>query len=293
MLLNIADKKIGEGRPTFIIAEVGSNHDGCLKQAKRLIDEAKKAGVDCVKLQSFKAAEYLTDNHPAYDKIRKLEVPDEWHYILADYCRRKKILFTSTPFYLGAVDILEEIDVPFYKVASGDLTYSPLLKYIAKRKKPILLSTGMAYLREVKKAVNLIQGCKNKKIALLHCVANYPPQLDDINLNCLETLKKHFGLPVGLSDHTRSLAVAIGAVAKGACIIERHFTLSRKLKGPDHPFAMEPHELRDMVRAIRELETAKGSFCKRPVNSEIPERFFARRKKVKIAGKIKYLRPYK
>ncbi len=291
--IKIKDKLIGSGHPCFFIAEIGSNHNKNLSLAKKLIDAAKKAGADCVKFQSFKADELVVKSHPAYDMLKKLELPLEWHYILADYCRKKDILFASTPFYLQAVDLLENIGVPFYKIASSDLTFYPLVEKIATTGKPIFLSTGMSYLSEIKRTVDLIKKSQNKKIVLLHCVTLYPPKTKDANLNSLITLEEKFNLPVGLSDHTRSLPVIIGAVAMGACVIERHFTLSRKLKGPDHPFAMEPRDFQEMVNCVRELEEARGRFMKVPVGEEIERRQYVRRKKISVNGKIKYLRAHK
>lgn len=275
--IKVRSRYVGEKEPCFIIAEIGSNHDSKLSQARKLIDEAKKAGADCVKFQSFKADELIIGSHPAYKTLKKLELPESWHYKLSDYCKKKKILFTSTPFYLGAVDILKDIDVPFYKISSGDLTYHPLIEKIAPLKRPVFLSTGMAYLKEVKKAVDRIKKHNNNNIVILHCVSIYPPQIEKINLNSLVLLKKELRLPVGLSDHTRSLSVAIAAVAMGACVIERHFTLSRRLKGPDHCFAMEPHEFKIMVDEIRISEKAFGRLQKAPTDEEKKERIFARR----------------
>lgn len=291
-MIRIGDKRIGESKSVFVIADIGSNHNGNLKLAEQLIDEAKKAGADCVKFQLFKAEELISPGHPAFKTLKRLELPEEWHYILAAYAKKKDILFTSTPFYLEAVDILEKINVPFYKISSGDLTYRFLLEKVARTKKPIFLSTGASYLDEVERAVKFIKKYHNHKLVLMHCVSLYPPDTKEINLNCLKTIKEKLKTLIGISDHTRSLVVVLGAVAIGACVVERHLTLSRRLKGPDHPYAMQPDEFREMVANIRELEVAKGSYVKRPCPKESPSRQFGRRKKVRVEGKVKYLRTY-
>lgn len=290
-MIKVKDRLISEKAPVFIIADIGSNHDGNLKQAKKLIDEAKKAGADCVKFQSFKAEELVSPGHPAFKILKRLALPKEWHYVLANYAKKRNILFASTPFYLKAVDILEEINVPFHKIASTDLTYYDLIEKIARTGKPIFLSTGASYLYEVERTIKFINKYHNK-IVVLHCTSLYPPDIDEINLNCLLTMKERLNLPVGLSDHSRNLAVALGAVSMDACVIERHFTLSRKLKGPDHPFATEPDEFKDMVVNIRILEKAKGSFTKKPVSKEKEVRLFCRRKKILVGDEFKYLRTY-
>lgn len=274
--LRVKDRYIGEGEACFIIAEIGSNHDGKLSQAKELINQARRAGADCVKFQSFRADELVARNHPTYNILKRLQLPESWHYELSEYCKKKKILFSSTPFYLAAVDILKDIAVPFYKIASGDLTYYPLVEKIARLKKPIFLSTGMAYLPEVKKTVKRIKQYHHNIVAL-HCVSIYPPRIDEINLNSLVVLRRELGLLVGLSDHTGSISVAISAQAMGACVIERHFTLSRRLKGPDHRFAMQPGEFKLMVNEIRQLERAKGILQKAPTEREKKQRLLARR----------------
>jgi len=291
--IKIKDKLIAKGEPCFFVAEIGSNHNSNLSQAKKLIDAAKRSGADCVKFQTFKADELVVRSHPAYQMLKKLELPENWHYILADYCRKKKIIFASTPFYLEAVDLLDEVRAPFYKIASSDLTFYPLVEKIALTGKPVFLSTGVAYLQEIQRSVELIKKNQNRKIVLLHCVTLYPPRIEDVNLNSLLVLEDKFKLPIGLSDHTRSLSVAVGAVAMGSCVIERHFTLSRKLKGPDHHFAMEPGDFQDMVNCVRELESAMGRLKKAPVTQEMGRRRYVRRKKISAGGQIKYLRTYK
>ncbi len=292
MKIWINDKLAGKDCPCFIIAEIGSNHNGKLSQAKRLIDKAKKAGADCAKFQTFKADELVAKNHPAYQILKRLELPEDWHYILSDYCKKKNILFASTPFYVEAIDTLRYIKAPFIKISSGDITYFALLKKAARTKSTIFLSTGASTLSDISKAIEVIRPI-NKKIILLHCVSAYPPRLEDLNLRALKVLSDKFGLPVGFSDHTRSLAAVLGAVSLGACVIERHFTISRRVKGPDHFFAMEPDEFKKMVNQIRELEVSLGKPIKTVTKSEIKERRLIRRKKCKTASGTKYLRLWK
>lgn len=288
--IKIARRSVGEGRPAFFIADIGSNHDGSLSQAKLLIDKAKAAGADCVKFQSFRADELVSPGHPMFGALRKLELSEEWHYKLASYSKKKGIMFTSTPFHLEAVDILQDIGVPFYKIASGDITYEALLKKVAKTKRPMVISSGSSYLHEVEKAITLIRKYNNRLI-ILHCVSLYPPDPSHINLRCIKTMSQALKRPVGLSDHSRSLAVILGAVAMGASVIERHLTLSRRLKGFDHPFSVEPDEFKEMVASTRELELAMGSPVKRPHPAEAGFRRAGRRKKIIVNGEPKYLRP--
>ncbi len=290
--LKIGQRLVGDNEPCFFIAEIGSNHDRDIKKAKRLIDAAKEAGADCVKFQTFRADELVVKFHPAYKMLKRLELSVEWHQVLADYCMRKKIIFASTPFYLEAIDVLEDINIPFYKISSGDLNYWSLIRKISRTKKPIFLSTGLASLAEVKKTIQVIKKEGNGNIAVLHCVSLYPPDIEGVNLNSLLVLKDEFGLVTGLSDHTRSLAVALGAVAMGASIIERHFTLSRNTKGPDHSFAMEPYEFTQMVLEARELEKAKGDYKKKPFGKELERRCYVRRKRIMVDGRAKFLRTY-
>jgi len=277
--IKVEDKWIGEGEPTFIIAEVGSNHDGSLKQAKRLIELARQAGADAVKFQSFQAEKLINRQKlpDAYRKISRLFLPDEWHFKLAEYAKDQEIIFLSTPFDIERANLLNEIGVGAFKIASGDLTFYSLIEHIARFKKPILLSTGMAYLDEVEKAVNVIKGENNEEIVLLHCVSTYPAKLEDANIRAMVSMRDIFNLPVGFSDHTPGYVTSLGAVALGACVIEKHITLSRNLDGPDHPFALEVDEFAEMVKKIRDLEKALGDGEKKPTSAEMPERKFARR----------------
>lgn len=279
--IKIAGKTVGDGEPCFIIAEAGSNHDRKLSQAKELIDIATDSGADAVKFQTFLVdrtwarvkREFMNIDvsgaKTPYDLYKKTELPREWQQELGDYARDKGIIFLSTPFDEEAVDQLDVLDVPAFKVASFELVHLPLLKHIARKVKPVILSTAMANLGEIEDAIEAIMEEGNDQIILLHCGAGYPLRAEDVNLAAMETLKKAFPYPVGYSDHTLGTAVAIAAVARGANVIEKHFTISRNLPGPDHPFALEPHELKAMVQGIREVEGAIGSPRKVVLDSEL------------------------
>ena len=279
--IKIGNKLIGEGEPCFVIAEAGVNHNGDIKLAKRLIDVAKKAGGDAVKFQTFKAEDVVTKNVALaeYQKksiekkesqlkmLKKLELSYEDFKKLKKYADKKGIIFLSTPDTEEDAVFLKNL-VPAYKIGSGDLTNLPLLEKVAKKKKPIILSTGMATLNEVREAVRVVKKQGNNKIILLHCTTNYPCPLEEVNLRAMQTLKKEFDLPVGYSDHTLGMIVPITAVALGAQVLEKHFTLSRDSLGPDHKASLEPKELKEMVIAIRKAEKALGVGIKKPTKSE-------------------------
>lgn len=267
-----------------MIAEVGSNHNRDLAQAKRLIDIAAEAGADAVKFQTFlaeklyskrtptmsylKQSKLIGPNQTVWDLLKQYELPREWHEELADDARSKGLIFLSTPFDLEAVDLLERIGVSAYKIASYEITHLPLLERVAQTGKPIILSTGMADLRDIETALERIHQQGNRQVILLHCAVNYPPKFEDVHLRAMQTLRQAFQVPVGFSDHTMGIAADIAAVALGACVIEKHFTISRSLRGPDHPFAVEPHELKAMVEGIRQTEAALGSPIKRHTPAE-------------------------
>jgi N-acetylneuraminate synthase/N,N'-diacetyllegionaminate synthase len=258
--------------------------------AKKLIDAAKDAGADAVKFQTFKAenivvknaekAEYqkeTTGEGSQYDMIKKLELTEEDFEELANYAKKKDILFLSSPFDKESVDLLYGLDVPVFKVGSGEITNFPLLKHIAKKEKPIILSTGISTLGEVEEALNVIRSEGVEDVILLHCVSNYPARIEDVNLRAMGTLKQAFKIPVGFSDHTLGITVPIAAVALGACVIEKHFTLDRSLPGPDHKASLEPDELREMVKSIRDVGKALGDGIKRPTINEEEIKKVARR----------------
>lgn len=274
----------------FIIAEAGVNHNGDINIAKKLVDKAKEAGVDAIKFQTFRAENLVTKEAPKaeyqkettgdgsqFEMLKKLELSLEDHITLKRYCEEKGIMFISTPFDFESVDLLEKTDVSLYKVSSGDLTNLPLLSYIANKNKPIILSTGMANLGEVEEAVETISKAGNDRIILLHCTSNYPTAYEDVNLRAMLTMKEAFKLPVGYSDHTIGIEIPIAAVALGAKVIEKHFTLDRNMKGPDHRASIEPDELKIMVRSIRNIELAMGDGIKRCNKSEENIRKVARK----------------
>ena len=261
---------MGSNHPIYIIAEIGANHNRDLKIAKTLIDKAAEAGVNAVKFQTYKAENLYSKNAPKFSKdevnpfdlIKANELPREWHRELFTYALNKKLHFLSSPFDYEAVNDLDAVGVPAFKVASFELIDLGLLKHIAQKKKPILLSVGLATLGEIEEALHTIRSQGNNDIALLHCASLYPAPVETVNLNAIQTLSKAFQIPIGFSDHTLGIHIAVAAVAKGACIIEKHFTLDRTMKGPDHSFAIEPEELKQLVRNIRDVENAMGTGVK-------------------------------
>lgn len=278
MTFNIGTKRISSSDPVYFIAEIGSNHDGSLQQAKDLIDAACLIGADAVKFQSFSAEQLVVRSHPAFDTLKKLELPKYWHLELATYAHQHGLDFLSTPFDEQKVQWLEEAGVRAYKIASGDMTYHRLLEVVARLGKPLLLATGIATLEEVQTSVRVIEASGNEQIAVLHCVSNYPPADEDLHLNALSTLRRAFPAYVlGLSDHSSGDVGPLGAVTLGARIIEKHITLSRGLKGPDHPYALEVEEFGVMISRIRRLEKMLGQPDKQPVQAELPEVQGARR----------------
>jgi N,N'-diacetyllegionaminate synthase len=289
--IKIGNRFIGDGERPFIIAEAGINHNGNVGLAKKLIDAAKKAEADAVKFQTFKAedvatktaekAEYQKKTTGAEESqfvmIKKLELEERDFKELFDYAHRKGLVFLSSPFDKRSVDLLDELGVPAFKVGSGEITNFPLLKYIAQKKKPIILSTGMSTLGETEEAVEIIMREGVKEIILLHCISSYPAKVEDMNLKAMETLRDAFKLPVGLSDHSLGITIPIAAVALGACVIEKHFTLDKSLPGPDHQASLEPEELKQMIKAIREVEKATGNGNKMPTDEEKQIQKVARR----------------
>ena len=289
--IEIGERMIGEGEPCFIIAEAGVNHNGDNELAKKLIDTAREAGADAVKFQTFRAEEIATAdaekaiyqtqttnrNEPQLEMLKGLELKREDFKRLSDYARKKKIVFLSSAFDGGSVDLLEELEVPAFKIASGEITNLPLLEHVASKRKPIILSTGMSTLDEVKDALEIIKGKGMEEVILLHCVTSYPARIEEMNLRAIETLRGAFSLPVGLSDHTLGITVPVAAVALGACVIEKHFTLDRNLPGPDQRASLEPEELKEMVSAIRNVELAMGDGTKRITAGEEEIKKVARR----------------
>lgn len=282
MPIDIRGRAVGDGTPCFVIAEAGVNHNGDLSLARELVSVAAAAGADAVKFQTFRAERLVNRSAPqaAYQKrnmgqeltqfemLQRLELSAEAHVDLIDHCRRLGITFLSTPFDEQSADLLEQFDVPAFKIPSGEVTNLPFLAHLARKNRPLILSTGMCTLSEVEAAVECIEREGNRGLILLHCVSNYPAAPQDINLRAMETMRTAFGLPVGYSDHTEGEAVGMAAVALGACIVEKHFTLDRTLPGPDHAASLEPLELAAFVRGVRNVEAAMGSGRKKPAASE-------------------------
>ena len=269
---------------TIIIAEAGVNHNGSIELAKKLIDVAAEAGADFVKFQTFKAetlvtqtadkAEYqkeITDTDESqFEMIKKLELDRKTHEELIEYCKQKDIQFLSTPFDHDSIDLLDELNIPLFKIPSGEITNLPYLRHIGKMGKPIIMSTGMSTLDEVHNALNILieSGAEKEQITILHCNTEYPTPMKDVNLKAMLTIKDELGVNIGYSDHTLGIEVAISAVAMGATVIEKHFTLDRNMSGPDHAASLEPEELKAMVTAIRNIEKAMGDGIKKPSSSE-------------------------
>jgi N-acetylneuraminate synthase len=266
---------------TLVIAEAGVNHNGRLDLALRLVDAAAKAGADAVKFQTFdaerlvtrdapKAAYQVTDQETSqYEMLRRLQLSPDDHRRVQARCRERGVVFISTPFDEHDADFLEGLGVPLFKVPSGEVTNLAYLAHVARLGKPMLVSTGMCYLGEVEAAVRAIRGAGCRDLALLHCVSNYPADPAEVNLRAMKTMEVAFGVPVGYSDHTLGGEVALAAVALGARVIEKHFTLDRALSGPDHAASLEPGELASLVRGIRAVESALGDGQKRPSPSEL------------------------
>ncbi|MEZ9645219.1 N-acetylneuraminate synthase family protein [Vibrio sp. 10N.261.52.C2] len=269
MQFEIGNKRIGDGCPTFIIAEVGSNHNQSFELALKHIDAAAEAGVDAVKFQTFKATEhvskyaempkYLKGYENIHDLIKSLELNRDWQLPLKEYAESKGLIFFSSPCDYDAVDELQAINVPAHKVASFDLPDLDLVRYIAKTQKPILLSTGLADWMEIQRAVDVCREEGNNKIVLFQCTSLYPAPPHLSNLKSMSTMKSAFNVVTGYSDHTLGDNIPVASVALGASVIEKHFTLDRSLPGPDHAFAIEPDELKILVDKIREVESAIGN----------------------------------
>lgn len=278
----------------LIIAEAGVNHNGSLEIAKRLVDEASSAGVDIIKFQTFKAeklvsksakqADYQKKNigkreESQYAMLKKLELSNEQHEELIAYCNLKNIRFFSTAFDMDSIDYLHSLKLGLWKIPSGEITNYPYLKKIASYKEPIILSTGMCELTDIENAINVLvtNGVSKDTITVLHCNTEYPTPMEDVNLKAMLEIKEKFGVKIGYSDHTEGIEVPIAAVALGATVIEKHFTLDKNMEGPDHKASLEPYELKAMVKSIRNIEEALGTGHKTISESE--------RKNIEIARK--------
>ena len=275
----------------FIIAEAGVNHNGSVDLALQLVDAAKASGADAVKFQTFRAdlLATVTAQKATYQKrttastesqlqmLQRLELGIEAHHRILDHCRRIDIQFLSSPFDTQSADLLETMNVALYKVPSGEITNLPFLQHLARKGRPLILSTGMSTLGEVEEAVNVLQAAGATQLTLLHCVTEYPAPYAEVNLRAMQTLKSAFGLPVGYSDHTPGIDITVAAVALGAEVIEKHFTLDRSLPGPDHAASLEAVELQQMVAAIRHVEAALGTGIKAPAPCELANLPIARK----------------
>jgi len=281
-MMHIGSRAIGPGAPCYLIAEAGVNHNGRLDLALELVDAAARSGADAVKFQTFNAERVTTREAPKaiyqkettgaeesqLDMLRKLELSDDAHREIQAHCRHKGILFLSTPFDEQSADFLDELSVPAFKIPSGEITNLSFLEHVARKGKPMIVSTGMSSLAEVASAVAVVRALGNPDLALLHCVSAYPADAADANLRAMQTMATAFDVPVGFSDHTLGLDVALAAVALGACVLEKHFTLDRNLPGPDHRASLEPGELRALVQGTRAVEAALGHGRKEPVPCE-------------------------
>ena len=274
----------------YIIAEAGVNHNGSFELACKLVDAAKEAGVDCIKFQTFKSeklvshtaqkADYqksTTGDGSQVDMLKKLELSYDEFIDLKKYCDKTGITFLSTPFDFDSIDFLNSIDMPFWKIPSGEITNYPYLVALARTGKPVVMSTGMCDLEEIREAVKVLTDNGVTDIKLLHCNTEYPTPYEDVNLKAMQTIKDKFGYDVGYSDHTKGIEVPIAAVAMGATVVEKHFTLDRNMKGPDHKASLEPDELADMVKSIRNIEKAVGDGDKTPSPSERKNKAVARK----------------
>jgi sialic acid synthase SpsE len=272
--VRIGERWVGEGEPCFVIAEAGANHNRDLSMGRELIDVAADAGADAVKFQTYSAEtlyskktprfSYLKDvsDKETWDLIKEIELPRQWQGELASHAARRGIRFLSSPFDVPAVDELAALDVPAYKIASFEIVDLSLIGYAAAKGRPMILSTGLASYEDIADAVTACAAAGNRDVILLQCASLYPAPPSRMNLRAMATLRQAFAVPVGLSDHSLGVHIAAAAVALGASVIEKHFTLDRSLPGPDHLFAVEPGELRDMIRHIREVEAALGDGLK-------------------------------
>ena len=291
-MFKIGNKSIGDGHPAFAIAEAGVNHNGELALAKQLVDKAVWAGADAVKFQTFKAEKLVTTyaekasyqkentgNHDEsqFDMLKKLELSYNDFIELKAYCDEKNIIFLSTPFDFESASFLKEIGVEAFKFSSGDLTNIPFLQFVARFDKPIILSSGMSTLGDIEEAVDAIYKSDNNKLAVLHCTSNYPASIESVNLKAMLTIKNAFNVVGGYSDHTEGIVISCSAVALGANIIEKHFTLDKNMEGPDHKASLQPEELKEMIDNIRKIESALGDGIKKYSNNEVDTMKVARK----------------
>ena len=281
--IKIGDKLIGHNHPSYIIAEIGANFDNSLSKAKELCAAAKEAGADCAKFQSFISEKIVSAKgfsqmqlkgvhgswgRPVNEVFKDAEFPREWHAEVMQYCSKIGIDFSSSPYDFEAVDLCVELKVPFIKIGSGEITWLEMLEYVAKKNLPMILATGDATLSEIDEAIRTIEATGNNKLILLQCITNYPSMIESANINVLKTYQNAFDILTGYSDHSPGDVVILGSIALGGCVVEKHFTLNKKDKGPDHPHSMDVEEMTTMIKRIRQLELAMGSTRKFVVEEE-------------------------
>lgn len=290
--INFAKRPVGHGHPSYIIAEIGANFDNSLTKAKELCDAAKEAGADCAKFQSFISEKIVSARgfakmqlkgvhgswgRPVNEVFKDAEFPRDWHHEINEYCNKIDIQFSTSPYDKEAVDLCEELDLPFIKIGSGEITWLEMLEYIARKNMPMILATGDATMSEIDEAVRVIEQSGNRNLILLQCITNYPSQIESANINVLKTYQSAFDILTGYSDHSPGEVVILGSIALGGCVVEKHFTLNKKDKGPDHPHSMDVSEMTSLVRNIRLLESALGSTRKFVVEEEAETVFVQRR----------------
>jgi N,N'-diacetyllegionaminate synthase len=287
----LSGRRLGSGEPVFVIAEAGVNHNGDVALARHLVDAAAECGADAVKFQTFNVDALLTREAPKAryqlettggresqrEMLARLELGADRLAELRDRAAKHGLVFFSTPFDEASADALEALDVALFKVPSGEITNLPLLRHVAAKGRPIIVSTGMASLDEVEEALAAIRAAGDPPVAVLHCLSAYPAPAGEVNLRAMDSLAARFGCPVGFSDHTLGIEVAVAAVARGAAIIEKHLTLDKSLPGPDHRASLDPAEFGAMVKAIRVVESALGDGVKRAMPSELDTRRVARK----------------
>lgn len=281
--IKFGETNVGNGHPVYFIAEIGANFDGSLDKAKKLCDAAKLAGANCAKFQSFISEKIVSARgfrkmklngvhgswgRPVNEVFKDAEFPRDWHHIIKEHCDNIGIHFSTSPYDFEAVDLCVNLDLPFIKIGSGEITWLEMIHRIASTQKPIILATGDATLAEIDDAINVIISTGNKNLVLLQCITNYPSMIESANINVLKTYKSAFDVLTGYSDHSAGDVVILGATALGGCVVEKHFTLNKKDKGPDHPHSMDVTEFKLMIERVRQLEVALGSTRKFVVEEE-------------------------
>lgn len=283
---------VGENHPSYIIAEIGANFDGSLDKAKKLCDAALEAGANCAKFQSFISEKIVSRKgfesmqlkgvHGSWgrsvsDVFKDAEFPRDWHHIVKEHCDNIGIHFSTSPYDAEAVDLCMQLDLPFIKIGSGEITWLEMIERVASTQKPIILATGDATLSEIDEAIRVIESTGNKNLVLLQCITNYPSMIESANINVLKTYQNAFDVLTGYSDHSPGDVVILGSIALGGCVVEKHFTLNKKDKGPDHPHSMDVEEMKNMILRIRQLEAAMGSTRKFVVEEEAETVYVQRR----------------